>query len=521
VSASIPRSRIALLATLALLVIAFVVYADTFRSMVSVWLTSNTYLHGLLILPMSAYLIWRDREVWLSLRFKRSALGYFLLIFSVGVWLLGYVISAQVVTHFALIAMLVAVIWSMLGTDVVRAVHFPLLFAFFAVPFGDFLTPILVDWTADATVFGLRATGIPVLRDNNYFSLPSGNFRVIDACSGIRFLIVTGVLGLYFAHENFQHWKPRIIFIGVALATVIVANWFRAYFVVLLAHFSEMKFGTGQDHIFLGWFIFLVVIIGLFRAGRKFGDGDEGNLVQPVFSSMADGRLDQSVGGYADVVVPVLVLATLIAGPLAASSEIQAEADMQFGPALPTFAGGWEGPLPVEFGFEPGFSGATRTAAGQYRRGRAQVEIFIYFFSHERQGNELIGWQSQLVSGSPWYEEASGTRAIQTSGQRELKVRESLVAGGRTRLRAWYWYDVGGNSTANMGVAKAYQAWNRVIGRYYGDAVVVLIAKDPDSSGESARMELRSFIDDNLDMIEGCLRHSPQMKSGECSAAGP
>ena len=39
---------------------------------------------------------------------------------------------------------------------------FPLGFLFFAVPFGDFLLPVLMQWTADFTVLALRATGIPV-----------------------------------------------------------------------------------------------------------------------------------------------------------------------------------------------------------------------------------------------------------------------------------------------------------------------------------------------------------------------
>jgi hypothetical protein len=48
------------------------------------------------------------------------------------------------------------------GLRVARVLTFPLAFLFFAVPFGEVLHPALMSFTANATVLGLRLTGVPV-----------------------------------------------------------------------------------------------------------------------------------------------------------------------------------------------------------------------------------------------------------------------------------------------------------------------------------------------------------------------
>ncbi len=90
------------------------------------------------------------------------------------------------------------------GNDVTRRILYPLAFLFFAVPAGDFLMPTLMDHTADFTVMALRLSGVPVFREGNYFTIPSGNWSVVEACSGLRYLIASITLGVLFAYLNYR-----------------------------------------------------------------------------------------------------------------------------------------------------------------------------------------------------------------------------------------------------------------------------------------------------------------------------
>ena len=66
----------------------------------------------------------------------------------------------------------------------------------FAVPVGEFLLPVFMEWTADFTVLALRLSGIPVYREGLQFVIPSGNWSVVEACSGIRYLIASLMVGV-------------------------------------------------------------------------------------------------------------------------------------------------------------------------------------------------------------------------------------------------------------------------------------------------------------------------------------
>jgi exosortase len=140
--------------------------------------------------------------------------------------------------------MLVLAVPAVLGWEVARALTFPLLFLFFAVPFGDFAMPKLMDWTAQVTVLGLRLTGIPVhsrrpaLRDSHW------QLVGVEACSGVRYLIASVTVGTLFAYLTYHSArKRRAIFICVSVAVPIVANWGRAYMIVMLGHLSGNKLG--------------------------------------------------------------------------------------------------------------------------------------------------------------------------------------------------------------------------------------------------------------------------------------
>ena len=68
-----------------------------------------------------------------------------------------------------------------------------------AVPFGEALVPKLMDWTADFTVAAVKLSGVPVYREGTHFVIPSGQWSVIEACSGIKFLIASLMGGSLYA----------------------------------------------------------------------------------------------------------------------------------------------------------------------------------------------------------------------------------------------------------------------------------------------------------------------------------
>ncbi|MDN5753549.1 MAG: archaeosortase/exosortase family protein, partial [Nitrosospira sp.] len=131
--------RVAALLTLAAVAAILAGYHETTWSMVSIWERSDTFAHGFLIFPFSAYLIWGQRRHLSKLLPQPNPLGLLVLGGLGFVWLLATLASVQVFEQFLLIMMIPAVVWAILGNRMVWALAFPLAYLLLAVPFGEAL----------------------------------------------------------------------------------------------------------------------------------------------------------------------------------------------------------------------------------------------------------------------------------------------------------------------------------------------------------------------------------------------
>ena len=209
---------------------------STALSMLKIWYGSSTYSYGFVVLPIFAFLVWRRRKQLTSLHPTTSLLGLaFLLLFTL-LWAAGNIADVQVIQQFAFIGLLDALVWTFLGSSAIRVLRFPLLFLFFAVPAGQGLVGPLQRLTAAFAVNAVRFSGIPALQNGFIISTPSGDWRIAEACSGIRYLTSTLLIGVLFAGIAFRSWKRRVVFIALSALVPILANALRAYLIILLAY---------------------------------------------------------------------------------------------------------------------------------------------------------------------------------------------------------------------------------------------------------------------------------------------
>ena len=178
--------------------------------MVSIWERSDTYAHGFLIIPISLWLVWERRQGLKQLRPVPTLLPLLLFVpLGLG-WLLADLVDVLVVQQLAFVGMLEVAIWAALGHQVARYLAFPILFLFFGVPMGEGLVYPMMNFTADFTVGMLELTGIPVYREGTFFTIPTGHWSVVEACSGVRYLIASVTLGVLFAYLSYSKWWKRL-----------------------------------------------------------------------------------------------------------------------------------------------------------------------------------------------------------------------------------------------------------------------------------------------------------------------
>ncbi len=267
-----PIWAVAIAAVLVLAVL--LVFRGTALDMYSIWMRSGTFTHCILVLPITIWLLWERRAALQRVGFVPAALPLLFLAAAAALWVMGEAISAAVVSHFALVFMVIAVVWMVWGHRAAGQALFPLAFLLFAVPFGEFLTPIMMQYTAKFTVMLVRASGVPVYQEGMSFVIPSGRWSVVEACSGIRYLIASVMVGVLFAYLNYRSTKRRTYFVIASFIVPVIANWLRAYLIVMLGHLSGNQIAVGADHLIYGWVFFGMVIVLLFWIGMIWREDD-------------------------------------------------------------------------------------------------------------------------------------------------------------------------------------------------------------------------------------------------------
>jgi len=506
-----PRRRWLLPAglTLVVLLLMTAMFWPTFYSMAEVWERSETFAHGYLIFPISAWLIWRMRGELAQIQPRPDWRGLILLAAAGAGWLLADAGSVNVAAQYAFIAMLIAAVWTLLGRDFVWAAFFPLMFLFFAVPVGEFLIQPLMGVTADFTVTMLQTTGIPVYREGTFFSIPSGDWSVVEGCSGLRYLIASITLGVLYAYLTFRSWKRRLLFSIAAMIVPVFANSGRAYMIVMIAHLSDMKLALGVDHYIYGWVFFGIVMMLLFWIGSFWREDDQPQSGLPESSAMTPvAAVTPPARSMMGVAVMTLVVAALWAAyanwldtrPLPTLAALQVEPRGDWQPAAPFTT------------WVPHWVGADRQLRQPYTQAGRQVLLELNYYVRQRQDAELINSQNFMIKQKdPAWSNVGETLATVQIGGQARQVRQARMRGSNgQRLLVWQWNLIDQRPVVNDLIAKLVMALDRVR-LQRDDGLSVLIATPYEESDlKAAAATLADFAADmepaighTLDQVDG------------------
>jgi exosortase A len=458
-------------------------------SMVAVWDSSETYTHGYVIMPIVLWLIWRDRHAVLATPARPDPWALIPALMASLLWLGGRVVGAQVAEHYALVLLLIISVWALFGRAMARALAFPLFFMLLMVPAGDSLVEPLIHFTADFTVGTVRLLGIPVYQEGTFLTLPTGQWSVVEACSGIRYFLASIVLGWLYAYLTYRTWWKRLAFGVASIVVPILANGLRATIIVLLGHYSSMTLAVGVDHLIYGWIWFGVVMLIMFWVGVRWREDLE---VAP------GGDVDKAIAQPRPAFTVAVALIVLVAVAPTYERGITSK------PPIPSPLSRWEPPAawhaadqPVT-PWRPRWRGMDDERVHHGTRGNSRVMLFLAWYGAQRQGAELINSQNVLVTedNSEWRKVYESPATVTLTGG-ELAIQRALLMSPVTgqRLLAWYWYRIDGEDGASSIKGKLRLALSKLAGR--GDAAVgILVAAPYQEKPEEAEPALKAFLEE-------------------------
>jgi exosortase A len=448
-------------------------YLDAFSSMVITWWRSDTFAHGFVIVPLALYLIWTLREKLSRLDYEVAWIPLVLIVLVGMIWMSGRLADVLVVEQFAVVTMLSLVVWTIYGWSLFVALSFPLAFLFFAVPAGEVLIPYLIDFTANFTVAAVKLTGIPVFFEGNMISLPSGDWSVVKACSGVRYLMASMTLGVFYAYISYRSNVRRVLFGLVAIVFPILANGLRAFMIVMIGHYSDMKLATGVDHVIYGWLFFGVVMFLMFWLG---GIWRESAVVGHDVAKLPRGGNagPRKTSTYA---VFTLLLGLMALWPSWLSYAIS-EAGQVSAPtmSLPNAMDSWRLGEEKFTDWSPSYQNASNTLVATYQgEDHDRIGVYVVYYQQQDQDAELINAQNTLFQGemSGWIKLSEQIVKAGVPGD-AIQVKEYMLKSRNQQILVWHWYWINQQTYINPFLVKFQEALLKMIGRPSSGAAVFI-----------------------------------------------
>lgn len=256
-------------------IVVGVLYARILLGLGRDWLQDPNYSYGLLIIPFSAFFIWRKRKALRQIPIRPSYLGYAAVVGAMAVLVVGSLGAEVFLSRASFVVLLCGLVLCFGGWRWLRALAFPLGILFVMIPlpaivFNQISVPLQFLSSRLATWF-LALSGVPVLREGNIIRLPAMSLEVAQACSGIRSLISLLALAMIYGSLMERAVWKRLVLVAVSVPIAVLTNAVRIMGTGIMVQYWSRKMAAGFFHEFSGWLLFVVALFLLFAFHRVLG----------------------------------------------------------------------------------------------------------------------------------------------------------------------------------------------------------------------------------------------------------
>jgi exosortase A len=454
---------------------------------VHVWSTSTAYNHCFLVIPIVLYLLWDRREVLHDAIANPMPMAALAGIPLAMVWFVAERLGIMEGRQLIAMSFVELLFFIVLGSRLWWQLAGPLLYLYFLVPFGAFLTRPLQDITTIFVDHGLRILHIPAYITGYTIEIPEGTFLIAEACAGLRFLIAAVAFGCLYALIMYRGWLRRTVFIAVSLVVPVIANGFRALGIITLGHLLGSAQAVEADHILYGWIFFSIVILILIALGLPFRQD------QPVPASQHPRRMpDWNYFRPAMYGTAALVLLAAISPTVADALDRTAVPDMASALPLlePTSDCKAEPAPPTE-----GLGAPGRTVVQRFDCGQGVLTLTLEVFSPRSPTSQLLAERRRLTDMGVAEDVQSTPLNLPNAPRGAWQMIEAAEATHVAAASLWI-----EGEPAQLGLTgRVQQAWRSIVGSQWAPVLVVVRAKRdprlPDLVGRrQAAVDVETFL---------------------------
>jgi exosortase D (VPLPA-CTERM-specific) len=484
-------------------------YRDVVVKLAHDWVTDDNYSHGLLIVPIALFFLWKRRPQLMHGVREPSNVGIVIILASLAVLYIGLLGSELFLTRISVLGILSGSILFVYGWRYLRVLTFPLTFLVFMIPiprivFDQVVFPLqlLASQLAEIT---LSALGIPVLREGNLIVLADSTLEVAEACSGLRSLVSLLALAVGYGYMVDPRTSVRIALAVGIVPVAIVANGFRISGTGLAAQYYGAEAAEAFFHAFAGWILFTIALVLLFTLHRilvcifplkQWPTHEPANEVK-------ERALEYSVAARLMIITVALVVAAICIGLSSKTEKVPLRESFA---GLSLQLGEWKG--------KPTMKLDDRILAKlgvdeyvnrfYYKSNRRALHLYVGYYQSQRQGNTIHS-PKNCLPGAGWQPVESGHLLIPVEGHEAIKVNRYVVQKGMEKELVLYWYQSHGRVIASEYWAKVYLVIDAIRMNRTDGALVRVISPISDSETKAEQQ----VIDFTKSLFPLLNRHLP------------
>jgi exosortase D (VPLPA-CTERM-specific) len=493
------------------------VYRSALVTMAYYGWASEDYSYGYLIPLVVLYLVWEKREVLSEVKSVPSWYGLIPLALGIALYWLGELGGEFYTLYCSFWLVVVAAFWVHLGWRKIKSIWFALIMMLTMFPFPNYvnvrLTFQLKLLSSRLGVWMLHVYGMSAYREGNVIDLGFTQLQVVDACSGLRYVMPLMILSLLLAYWFRDHWWKRILLVLSSVPLAIFVNGFRIAVTGVLYSMVGAKAAEGFFHGFSGWLIFLFCIPFLLvemwvlsklppkqQRGEKTGMDHGRDSGEPNPKS----KIQRSTLPFfqpVSIVAIVLLATTLV---LSKTVEFREKIPIKMPLAsFPMKIGEWTGDREQ---MEQQFIDALHFsdyALVDYENGsKKAVNFYTAYYESQRKG-ETTHSPETCLPGSGWEFKEAGAAYVPIGQGKSMRINRAFIEKGGARDLTYYWFAQRGRVLTNLYQVKLYSFWDALTKQRTDGALVRLITPVyNDEKLQDAEKRLQDFAKDIVPVLK-------------------